>query len=112
MIDLTEHGGGTIRLWDVDIDSLDADDFIFAEADSGAGSDNSGENLQSASATVSSTLATFSTSFENGEFQTSGHVTLRQLARVQPKALNFPVFLREKCTFCELLSSFQAAGIQ
>ena len=68
VIDLTEHGGGTIRLWDVDIDSLDADDFIFAEADSGAGSDNSGENLQSASATVSSTLATFSTSFENGEF--------------------------------------------
>ena len=44
--------------------------------------------------------------------QTSGHVTLRQLARVQPKALNFPVFLREKCTFCELLSSLQAAGIQ
>ena len=31
-------------------------------------------------------------------------MTLRQLARAQPKGLNFPVFLREKCTCCELLS--------
>ena len=29
---------------------------------------------------------------------------MRQLARAQPKGLNFPVFLREKCTCCELLS--------
>ncbi len=38
------------------------------------------------------------------EIQTSRHVTLRQLARAQPKGLNFRVFLREKCTCCELLS--------
>ena len=40
----------------------------------------------------------------NVQIQTSRHVTLRQLARAQPKGLNFRVFLREKCTCCELLS--------
>ena len=36
--------------------------------------------------------------------QTSGHLALRQVARAQRKGLNFPVFVGEKCAFCEPLS--------
>ena len=41
VIDLTAHGGGTIRLEDFDVADLDAEDFVFAEptVDPGAGID-------------------------------------------------------------------------
>ena len=41
VIDLTAHGGGTIRLQDFDVADLDAEDFVFAEptVDPGAGID-------------------------------------------------------------------------
>ena len=39
VIDLTAHGGGTIRLDHTDVGDLDAADFLFAEGESGTGSE-------------------------------------------------------------------------